>query len=62
VITDRERKTTVASSSFAIRYAAPLKPLLTALGMGPAQSGIEVTPEKLRIQTGWAFSRRHPDQ
>jgi hypothetical protein len=45
----------VASSSFAIRYAAPLKPLLMALGMGPVQSGVEVTPEKLRLQMGWAF-------
>jgi hypothetical protein len=50
----------VPSSSFAIRYAAPLKPLLTAIGMGPARSGIEVTPDELRVRMGWAFRANIP--
>lgn len=50
----------MASSWFKINYAAPLKPLLVALGLGPAESGIEVTPEQLRVQMGWAFHANIP--
>jgi hypothetical protein len=50
----------VTPSSFKIRYAGPIKPLLMALGMGPAQSGIEVTPNELRVQMGWAFHAKIP--
>jgi hypothetical protein len=50
----------VASSWFEIRYAELLKPLLTAIGMGPAESGIEVTPKELRVQMGWAFRAHLP--
>lgn len=49
------REATVTSSSFEIRYAAPLKPLLMAMGMGPDQSGIEVTSDEVRVRMGWAF-------
>jgi len=50
----------VAPSSFEIRYTAALKPLLVALGMGPAQSGIVVTPDDLRVYMGWAFHAKIP--
>lgn len=55
-----EKETTVTSSSFPIRYATPIKLLLMAVGMGPAQSGIEVTPEELCVQMGWAFRATIP--
>lgn len=48
------------TSSFEIRYAAPIKLLLTAVGMGPAQSGITVTPEELCVQMSWAFRANIP--
>lgn len=50
----------MSSSSFEIRYAASLKPLLMGMGMGPARSGIEVTPDELRVQMGWAFRAHIP--
>jgi hypothetical protein len=50
----------VASSWFEMRYAELLKPLLTAMGMGPAASGIEVTSEELRVQMGWTFCAHIP--
>jgi hypothetical protein len=59
-ITGPRKETTVASSRFEIRYATLLKPLLMAMGMAPAQSGIEVTPEELRVQMGWAFRATIP--
>jgi hypothetical protein len=34
--------------------------LLVTLGLGPAESGIEVTPEQLRVQMGWAFQANIP--
>ena len=49
-----------SSSLFEIRYAALLKPLLGAMGMGPAQSGIKVTPDQLHVQMGWAFEATIP--
>lgn len=49
-----------SSSSFEIRYAALLKPLLEAMGMGPARSGIKVTPDQLRVRMGWAFDATIP--
>jgi hypothetical protein len=52
--------TVTSSPSFEIRYAALLKPLLEAMGMGSVQSGIEVTPDQLRVQMGWAFSATIP--
>jgi hypothetical protein len=33
---------------------------MAAMGMGPAQSGIEVTPDELRVQMGWAFRANIP--
>jgi hypothetical protein len=45
----------MASSWFEMRYAELLEPLLTAMGMGPAASGIEITSTELRVQMGWAF-------
>lgn len=48
------------TSSFEIRYAAPIKLLLTAVGMGPAQSGVTVTPEELCVQMSWAFRANIP--
>jgi hypothetical protein len=50
----------VTSSSFQIRYAAPVKLLLTAVGMGPAESRIQVTPEELCVHMGWAFHASIP--
>jgi hypothetical protein len=49
-----------SSSSLEIRYAALLKPLLGAMGMGPARSGIKVTPDQLRVRMGWAFDATIP--
>ena len=49
-----------SSSSFELRYAALLKPLLGAMGMGPAQSGIKVTPDQLRVRMGWVFDATIP--
>ena len=42
-------------TEYRLRYAAPLRPLLSALGMGPGFSGIEVAGDQLRVRMGWAF-------
>ena len=49
-----------SSLSFELRYAALLKPLLRAMGMGPAQSRIKVTPDRLHVQMGWVFDATIP--
>ena len=49
-----------SSSLFEIRYAALLKPLLGAIGMGAARSGIKVTPDRLHVQMGWVFDATIP--
>ena len=36
-----------------LRYAAPLRPLLAVLGMGPSFSGVEVDGEQLRVRMVW---------
>jgi hypothetical protein len=54
------KEVTVASSWFEMRYTQLLEPFLTATGMGPAESGIEVTSEELRVQMGWAFRAHIP--
>ena len=43
-------------TEYRLRYAAPLRPLLAVLGMGPSFSGVEVVGEQLRVRMGWAFS------
>ena len=40
---------------FAIRYGA-LRVLLSALGLGPRYSGLELDGDRLRVRMGWAFS------
>jgi len=47
-------------TEYRLRYAAPLRPLLAALGMGPGFSGAEVEHEQLRVRMGWAFGARVP--
>jgi hypothetical protein len=47
-------------TEYRLRYAAPLRPLLAVLGMGPSFSGVEVAGEQLRVRMGWAFSARIP--
>ncbi|MFC4944951.1 hypothetical protein [Pseudonocardia sp. GCM10023141] len=49
-----------ATGSFALRYAAPLRPLMVGLGMGPAHSAVDVSPEQLRVRMGWAFRATIP--
>ncbi len=44
---------------FPLRYGV-LKPLLTALGLGPGRSGVLVTPDAVEVTMGWAFSTRLP--
>lgn len=44
---------------FAIRYGA-LRPLLSALGMGPGLSGVALGSEEAHIRMGWAFRARVP--
>ena len=46
-------------ASFNFRYGA-LRPLLSALGMGPAFSSIELDGETLRVRMGWAFRAAIP--
>lgn len=47
-------------TEYRLRYAAPLRPLLSALGMGPGLSGVEVEDGQLRVRMGWAFRARVP--
>jgi hypothetical protein len=47
-------------TEYRLRYAAPLRLLLSALGMGPGLSGVAVGDEQLRVRMGWAFSARVP--
>lgn len=44
---------------FAFKYGV-FRPLLSALGMGPAFSHAELSDERLRIRMGWAFSADLP--
>ncbi|MGI5132845.1 hypothetical protein ACQEVB_39020 [Pseudonocardia sp. CA-107938] len=45
---------------FSLRYAAPLRPFLTAVGMGPRASGVRVDAEVIEVRMGWAFRARIP--
>ena len=45
---------------FAIGYAAPLRVLLTALGMGPRVSVVRVDADAIEVRMGWAFRARIP--
>jgi hypothetical protein len=45
---------------FAIGYAAPLRVLLTALGMGPRVSIVRVDADTIEVRMGWAFRARIP--
>ena len=47
-------------TEYRLRYAAPLRPLLSALGMGPGFSGVKADDEQLRVRMGWAFSAHIP--
>jgi hypothetical protein len=47
-------------TEYRLRYAPSLRPLLSALGMGPGFSSVEVDDERLRVRMGWAFSARVP--
>jgi hypothetical protein len=47
-------------AEYRLQYAAPLRPLLSVLGMGPGLSGVDVTGDELRVQMGWAFHSRIP--
>jgi hypothetical protein len=51
--------TTTATSSFRFSYGA-LRPLLSALGMGPGLSGIDLDGDTLRVRMGWAFRAQVP--
>jgi hypothetical protein len=44
---------------FPIRYGA-LRPLLSLLGMGPGQSGLELDERALTVRMGWAFRATVP--
>jgi|KBSMisStandDraft_5_1062788.scaffolds.fasta_scaffold2353764_2 hypothetical protein len=45
-------------TEYRLRYAPSLRPLLSALGMGPGFSSVEVDDERLRVRMGWAWSWR----
>ena len=47
-------------TGYRLRYAAPLRPVLSALGMGPAFSGVDVDGEQLQVRMGWAFRAHVP--
>ena len=47
-------------TEYRLRYAAPLRPLLSALGMGPGLSGVDVEDGQLRVRMGWAFRAHVP--
>jgi hypothetical protein len=47
-------------TEYRLRYAAPLRPLLSTLGMGPGLSGVEVENGQLRVRMGWAFGAHVP--
>jgi hypothetical protein len=47
-------------AEYQLRYTAPLRPLLSVLGMGPGRSGVEVVGAELRVRMGWAFRARIP--
>jgi hypothetical protein len=52
------RIVTTPRDRFDIRYAPVLRPLFTALGMGPGTSRVTVTEDELRAVMGWAFRGR----
>jgi len=45
---------------FAISYTAPMRLLLTALGMGPGVSSVRVDADTVEVRMGWAFQARIP--
>lgn len=45
--------------SFKFSYGA-LRPLLSALGMGPGLSSVELEGDTLRVRMGWAFRAEIP--
>jgi len=47
------------TASFKLSYGA-LRPLLSALGMGPRFSTVELENETLRVHMGWAFRAEIP--
>ena len=47
---------------FALSYGAASKPFMSALGMGPGHSGVEVTDDAVRVQMGWSFRADIPRQ
>ncbi len=58
------------SQTFPIRYGL-FRPLLSALGVGPRFSGVDIDPDRVRVRMGWSFRaavarrsiagvRRHP--
>ena len=47
------------TASFRFRYRT-LRPLLSALGMGPALSTVELDGDTLRVRMGWAFRAADP--
>ncbi len=48
-----------ARHQFAIRYGL-FKPLLTAIGLGPGFSGVEIGGNRLIVKMGWAFTADLP--
>ena len=40
---------------FAIRFAAPMRVLMTVLGSGPARSAVIVGPERVEVRMGLSF-------
>ncbi len=48
-----------STASFGFRYGA-LRPLLSALGMGPAFSSVELEGDTLGVRMGWAFRAAVP--
>jgi hypothetical protein len=52
-------KTVPGTQTFAMRYGA-IRPLLVALGMGPAWTSIELDDQELEVRMGWAFRTHIP--
>jgi hypothetical protein len=47
------------TETFPILYGA-WRPLLVAFGLGPKVSGVELGPDELHVQMGWAFRVQIP--
>jgi hypothetical protein len=52
----------MSDAAFAIRYSPALLLLFRLLGLGPAQSGVRVGPDSVRVTMGWGFRATIPRQ